>query len=122
MKYFSVFLLFIFILGCSKSGTNLTPVIPTGSAIVLDSQLQGIWNLEDTYYFRSFSSNGKYASWVGTIPGQETIGDYWVEDDYLITNQDDESSFTGPEIYLYNIFDSDSSTILTLNAGNWIKQ
>tara|TARA_X000000368_G_C22808298_1_gene613517 strand:+ start:124 stop:762 length:639 start_codon:yes stop_codon:yes gene_type:complete len=119
MKYFFALVSLLLFFGCSNSNSNLTPVIPTGSDIILDNQLRGIWNLENTDYFRSFSSNGKYASWrmYTSGPSQEYAGDYWVQDEYLITQS---YSNDYPDIFLYNISDSSSSTILTLNSGNWI--
>jgi hypothetical protein len=115
MKYFSVLVSLVLFFGCSKSNSNLNPVIPIGSDIILDNQLIGIWNLENSSNFRSFSSNGKYASWRinSSGPDQEYSGDFWVQDEYLITQR---YGTDYSDVFLYNI----SDPVLSLNGGNWI--
>ena len=124
-KILYIFLILsIFSTGCSKEDdVQITQEVTNN----LDANLYGVWKLNQgsISYYRSFSSNGKFGSWRednDLVPEYEISGDWWVEQNNLITQEMDYSSSFGSYINTY-IFDySVSGDELLLNQGIWTKQ
>ena len=144
-KYLLIFVvpLLFFSIGCEDEENleeNLEESLEEVTNTVIDENLIGVWKkLDDGYDFydlyRSFSSNGKWGSWRDDLQSEwnydtyqyeyfsisnytnEQTGIYWVEDNILFIQYDDDS-FNYDEIFNYSV----SGNNLTINLlGTWEK-